>query len=261
MRTTFCSKGCALLFVIVLGLPALAWAQDKKPLPDRFHAELGPFIVTNANTVVELAAVAGPITAGTRIDFEDDLNIDDSDVVPRLDGYFRFGKRSRIDFTYWKIDRDGTTVTPFTIDFGDINIPAGTTVNSFFDEELINLSYGFSFYNVPKAELGLKAGLFIADIGVGIEVVGGTLSESETVTLPLPVLGAYFRYDMGKRWRFRGDAQVFFLETDDFEGSLSDLRLSVEHQTFRHLGFGFGFNRIATSLEVNDDDFRGEVGT
>jgi hypothetical protein len=244
------------LLLAVLSVPMVANAQQTSP--DKFKIQVGSFIVTRANTALELAASSGPITAGTRIDFEDDLGISDSETVPRIDGYYRFGKRSRVDFTWFDIDRDGTAVTPVDIDFGDINIPAGSAVHSFFNEEVIKATYGLSFYNVPKAELGLSVGLFIADIGVGIEVVGGGLSETESVTAPLPVIGAYFRYEMGKRWSFQGNADFFFLQTGDYEGSLVDVRLNVEHQTWKNAGFGFGFNGIATSLRVDDGDFRGE---
>lgn len=245
-----------LLTAATLCLPVIAWAQD--PLADKFKIEVGSFFVTRASTTVELSASIPPITVGTRVDFEQDLDISDRDTVPRIDGYYRFGKRSRVDFTYFKIDRDGTVATPFDIDFGDAFFPAGTAVTSFFDEEVIKASYGLSFYNVPKAELGISAGLFVSDISVGISTVPGGASEKGTVTAPLPVIGAYFRYEMPKRWRFVGRADFFYLQFDDFEGNLIDLRLNVEHRTWKNVGFGFGLNVIGTNLEVDDRDFRGE---
>ena len=34
--------------------------------------------------------------------------------------------------------------------------------------------------------------------------------------------------------------------------------MSVEHNTFRHLGLGAGFNLINLNLRAKTDDFRGE---
>ncbi len=77
--------------------------------------------------------------------------------------------------------------------------------------------------------------------------------------MPLPVVGFYFRYNMGKRWRFKGKSEVFYLEFEDFEGNLTDTSLNFEHQTWKNVGFGFGFNRISFDLDADpsDEDFRG----
>jgi hypothetical protein len=253
--------------MVVLSFPAVAWAQDKEPIPDKFQIDFGGFFVTRADTSVSLAKKAGLFTVGTQIDFHQDLDLPDSDTVPRIDGYYRFGKRSRVDFTYFKIVRSGTATSPnFDINWGDITIPANTPlVSSFLDEEVLKATYGFSFYNQPRAELGVDAGLFIADISAGISCPGGGTgdcavpnSSQAEVTAPLPVVGAYFRYNISHRWRFIGRADFFFLEFGDYKGSLTDIRLNLEHHTWKHAGFGFGLNGIQTTL---DYDTSTESGT
>ena len=246
--------GCFLL-AATLALPAVVQAEEE-PLLDRFRIEIGEFFISHASTSAELAARVGPITAGTRIDFDQDLEVSDSETVGRIDGFYRFTPRSRIDFSYFKVDRDGTALTPFDIDFGDISIPAGTAVRSFFDQEVLRAAYGFSFYNVPKVELGLSAGLHISKIGMGIQAPAKA-DQAET-TAPLPVVGVFFRYNLSPRWRLVSKNEIFFIQTDDFEGSLTDIRFGVEHQTFKNAGFGLGFNRIALSIEADDGEFRGE---
>ena len=240
------------LLLTVIGLPIGGHAEEI--LPDKFQIQVGGFFVTNVNTNVELAAQAGPITAGTRISFEDDLNLSSSDTVPRIDGYYRFGKRSRVDFTWFKIDRDGTAVTPFDIEFGDISIPQGTAVTSFFNEEVLKATYGLSFYNAPKAELGLSAGLYVARLGVGIN--SPINAEEAKATAPLPVVGAYFRYNISRRWRFTGKGDFFYLQVGDYRGNLVDVRLNLEHHTWKHAGFGFGLDVIGNFLEADDGEFR-----
>lgn len=244
------------LLMTTLCLPFLAYAQEE-PLPDRFRIDVGEFFVTQASTTVSLAATAGVFSAGTNINFEQDLDVSARETVPRIDGYYRFGKRSRVDFSYFKIDRDGTAVTPFDIDFGNISIPQGTPVSSFFNEEVLKATYGLSFYNVPKAEVGVSAGLFIAKLGVGISASAINSEESARGTAPLPVIGAYLRYDISHRWRFAAKGDFFFLEVGDYQGNLTDLRLNVEHQTWKNVGFGFGFNGILTSVNATDGNLTG----
>jgi hypothetical protein len=255
--TTTLRWGRGGLVMAVIGLPLVAHAEET--LPDKFQIQVGGFFVTSVKTTVELAAQAGPFTAGTRISFEDDLDLSSRESVPRIDGYYRFGKKSRVDFTWFKIDRDGTAVTPFEIEFGDITIPEGTPVTSFFDEEVLKATYGLSFFNSPKAELGLSAGLFVARLGTGINAPAN--AEEAQGTAPLPVVGAYFRYNMSRRWRFTGKGDFFYLHVGDYEGSLIDLRLNLEHHTWKHAGFGFGLNSIGTFLEADDGEFRGNFDT
>lgn len=246
----------AWLLITTLSFPFLAHAQEE-PLPDKFRIDVGEFFVTRASTTVSLAATEGIAAAGTIINFEQNLDISDKVTVPRIDGYYRFGKRSRVDFSYFNIDRDGTAVTPFDIEFGDISIPQGTPVSSFFNEEVLKATYGLSFYNVPKAELGLSAGLFVAKLGVGISAPTINSEDSAKGTAPLPVIGAYLRYNISHRWRFAAKGDFFFLEVGNYQGNLTDLRLNLEHQTWKNVGFGFGFNGILTSVSATDGDLTG----
>lgn len=237
-------------------LPLLAHAQE--PLPDKFQIQVGEFFVTRAQTTVSLAATAGVFAVGTIINFEQDLDISARENVPRIDGYYRFGKRSRVDFSYFNVKRSGVATAPYDINFGDIFIPAGTPlVQSFFNEEVLKATYGLSFYNTPKAEMGLSAGLFIADIGVGVAAPTIDTSDRADGTAPLPVIGAYLRYNISRRWRFTAKGDFFYLVVGDYQGSLVDLRLNLEHQTFKNVGFGFGFNGIETSLDATDGDLTG----
>jgi hypothetical protein len=261
MKTIPHNKTLFPLLGLLLVFPATTWAEE--PLPDKFQINVGGFFITRANTTASLGVKTGPFTAGTSIDFHQDLDLPDSDTVARIDGYYRFGKRSRVDFTYWKVDRDGTATSPdFEIDWGDITIPPNTPlVSTFIDQEVLKATYGFSFYNVPKAELGVDIGLFISDISIGVScpaLCTGGVRETADVTAPLPVIGAYFRYNISRRWRFIGKADFFYLEFGDYEGSLTDLRLNLEHHTWKHAGFGFGFNGIQTQLDYDTSD---ETGT
>jgi hypothetical protein len=246
------------LLISTLFLPLLAYAQEK-PLPNKFQIQVGEFFVTRAQTTVSLAATSGVFAAGTILNFEEDLGLSSRENVPRIDGYYRFGKRSRVDFSYFNIKRSGVATTgDETIDFGDISIPPNTPlVQSFFNEEVLKATYGLSFYNAPKAEMGLSAGLFIADIGVGMTAPTLDTSDKAEGTAPLPVVGAYLRYNISRRWRFTAKGDFFYLVVGDYQGNLTDLRLDLEHQTFKNVGFGFGFNSIQTSLKATDGDLTG----
>ncbi|MDX1488810.1 MAG: hypothetical protein R3268_11455, partial [Acidiferrobacterales bacterium] len=142
----------------------------------------------------------------------------------------------------------------------DITINVNETVRTRFDSETFEVAYGFSFHNSPKVELGINAGLHLTTLDIEVtDLTGGAGSEQADAPVPLPVVGFYLRYNISRRWRFNANSQFFFLKYEDFKGSLTDVRLNVEHQTFKHIGFGLGLNRIDFDIEADpsDDDFRG----
>ncbi len=260
---TCCARS---LFGLCLGIWLFAGVTTRaedEPLPGRFEIEIGGYFVTKIDTTAQFARKVGPIEAGTIIDMSKDLGLSESESIPRLDGNYRFNKRSSLNFSLWNIERDATTFLGKGIDFGDISIPVGELVDSFFDTQTIRVSYGYSFYNVPKAELGLNAGLHVTTFDLGINCISCTTAETldtERITAPLPVIGFHFRYQMSRRWSFSGYTQHFLLEFDDFDGSLTDTRVSFSHHTFKNVGFGFGWNRIETDLDIDTSEYLMAVG-
>ena len=245
------------LLAVALFLPGISNAEETGEL-DKFKIDLGSFFITDISTVVSLAATSGPVGVGARIDFEDQLGLENREAVPRIDGYYRFNKHHRVDFSYWKIDREATRTVAEEISIGDITIPANATVQTHFDSDTFKLAYGYSPYNVPKVELGLIVGLHVTSIDLAVtDVSGAAGSEQADAPVPLPVVGFYLRYHIGSKWRFIANNQWFALSYGDYDGSLTDLRVAIEHHTFKNAGFGFGFNRIAFDLEVDSGDLRG----
>jgi hypothetical protein len=246
--------------IVALSMPVQA---ADEPLADRFSLEVGAFFITNTKTEAELTRSFGPIQVGGAVDFNQDLGLSDSETVPRIDGYYRFGRRSSFDFTWFDLDRDATTFLGEAIEFGEISIPVGEEVYSFFNQTTVRASYGYSFYNVPKAEIGITAGLHFTSIDLGIECLSCLEETKEAASLPapLPVVGIHFRYQITPRWRFAGYTQHFMLAIGGVEGSFSDTRFTFAHHTFKNVGFGFGWNRIDLDVEADTSDYLGAFDT
>jgi hypothetical protein len=240
----------------IFTLPTIASA-DEAPL-HRFQINVGAFFVTSVQTTAAVAKSQGPIDVGTLIDFNQDLSVSDRETVGRIDGFYRFTKRSRIDFSYWDIKRHGTATAPFDIEFGNIFIPAGTPlVDSSIDQKTYKVDYGFSFYNEPKIEVGVSAGLHWTSASIGLSAPPINTSETVSGPIPLPVIGLYLRYNITRRWRLVAKSELFALSYQNWSGSLSDILATVEQQTWKRAGFGFGLNRISFNLKGASDTLRG----
>lgn len=240
-----------------MALPALAADAVTTIEEDPFYLSLGAYYVTRTNATLRLDRTAGLVTIGTSLNWEQDLGGETSLTVPRIDGYYRFAPKHRVDFSWYKIERGGRIVTQRGIDFGDASFPAGTPINSAFDTETTKLTYTYSFYRRPEIETALSVGLHVTKLDMSIQSSLG-ISEAETVTAPLPVFGFRLDYAVTPKWWVRTKYELFFLDSiDEFQGAYSDFTLGVEHRTFRHVGFGLGLNRNALDVEVSSDKNRG----
>ena len=73
-------------------------------------------------------------------------------------------------------------------------------------------------------------------------------------TAPVPYLSFLVGYDIGKRWSFRWKYDALRLSFQDISGVMTDSLLSVEHHTFKHVGFGFGWNAFRIDIDGTDGD-------
>ena len=179
-------------------------------------------------------------------------------TVPRIDGYYRFAPKHRVDFSWYKIDRGGTIFSQRDIDFGNVFFPTGTSLESRLDTETTKLSYTYSFYRTPEIETSISAGLHVTSTEASLQGSGGALAESNSVTAPLPVFGFRLDYSFAPKWWLRTKYELFFLDSvDAYQGALSDFTFALEHRTFQHVGFGFGLNRSSLDIEVDEDNRRG----
>jgi hypothetical protein len=103
--------------------------------------------------------VSGEAGLGTVIDYSRDLGGESRDTIPRVDAYYRFNARHRIDFTSFSIDRAGSRTLSIDVTIDDQPYNVNETLNSDIKYTLYRLGYGYSFYHSSKAELTLTAGL------------------------------------------------------------------------------------------------------
>ncbi len=220
---------------------------------------LGSYIVDGADTQFSVSSdVAG---LGTVIDYNRDLGGDSRDTVPRIDAYYRFNERHRIDFTAFSIDRKGTRVLaidpPIVIDGEDF---AGGVINSDIKYTLYKLGYAYSFYHSSKVELSITAGLNITSYDLKFSDDTGSKFETADVTAPLPMFGLRMGYAITPKWSVNYVSEAFFIEIEDaIKGALISYELNTEYKLFKHFAIGAGLARLGTSVDVQDDNFKGSV--
>jgi hypothetical protein len=139
-------------------------------------------------------------------------------------------------------------------------ISAGASVDSFFNMDIYKINYVYSFYHNEKVELALTAGLHITslDLGLGAQgnidgVPGQKYSSGEAVTVPLPVFGFKGEYTIIDKELFVNyKAEYFYIEFDDYEGSLLSTAINLEYRFMENIGVGTGFNVNKILVQMDD---------
>jgi hypothetical protein len=239
------------LIAAALFIPAYAGAQTVPVHPalnDRFYFGVGAFF-PRTSTSAQLQSRTG---VGANIDFENALGMATDKSVPMGFARWRLGEKWRIEAEYFQLNRTGTKVIDRDIQWGDTVYPVNASVSSKFDFSDLRISAGYSFFRRPDKEVGIGAGLHVAQYDVSLSSPGRT-TESTAVTAPLPVFSVYSQFALTERWAIAARMDRFVLRYQDFDGSLTGLALDIMYQPFRHVGFGLGTRALALDASASKD--------
>lgn len=245
---------CALLPVFLVAWPATVGAQTEGA--DKASISLSVFL-THRDSSTRLDGSAGD--PGTDVDLENDLGLNRSDSVFRVDAFYKFNEAHRIDASWFDLSRTSSKEIQRDIEWNGTLYPIDTTVNSVFDLDIYKLAYTWSFLRQDENFLGVTAGLYVADTGTTLSADSIGAREVTSATAPLPVIGLRGQYFFTQKWSVRASGEFFFFEQDDWEGDLVDLYLGVDYELSRRFAVGVGFNAVTFDLGVSKENFTGQL--
>jgi len=257
-----------ILLLATFSQPALAKVEDVNHTPwEKFSLDLGVFI-SEISSEIQFG-----VGVGVDVNVEDLLGMDTSTAVIRLDGAWRFtqNRRHRLDFSWYVFRRDGNNKIDQEIkiedpiDGSEITIPAGAQVESYFNLDIYKVAYSYSFFQDDRFDLALSFGLYIMPIEFGFSATGlVTEKADESITAPLPVVGFRGDFAITPKWFIRTGTEIFYLEIDQFSGSIYSAGGAVEYRPWKNVGLGLGVDIFRLNIEANGKDwlgidFKGEV--
>lgn len=244
------------LLPALLSLPALA---EETPPYDSWVLRLGGNYVFNGETFLNINRADGVI--GTTVDTERDLDTNDATWTWRADLAWRFAPNHTLELGYYNFELDGSKDLSREIVVRNQTFTVGSAVDTNLEFEVMRLEYIYSFYRNEKVDLGVGAGIYAVGSDLTIAARGIGQQESADVTAPLPVAGFRMQYRATPKVDVIAAYDVFFINQNDYSGSMSDFRVLLEHRTTKHLGFGIGLDHFALNAQLSDDEWDGAVAT
>ena len=239
--------------------PLLAQEEDYSNEPwEKAALYLGAFFITSDS---DLKLGGGGL--GIKVDAEEVLGLDENFTTFRADAFWRITRRNRVDFTYYAMNRDGSTDLRVDIPDGDGgSIPAGAKINTDFDMTILRGSYAWSFFKNQYFDLGIAGGLYglAVDFEIKRDGIGGSNKEETDFKFPLPVIGLRGSFALTPKFFIRQSFDYFYVNFGDYEGQLVDILAAVEWNALKYLGLGVGYNYVQMDLEYSgSDDFLSEI--
>lgn len=247
------------LIRVTLILPVLALAPLGVAAElgfERFVISLGAFI-TDRDTTTRLDS--STLGRGTTIVLEDDLGLDSTQTVIRVDGYVRITERHRLDFSVFDLSRESRSTIDQDIQFGDDVFPINSTVNTSFDIDIYKIAYTYSVWSTDQGFLGADFGLHVADLTIALSEPSAGQFELGSVTAPMPVIGIRGEYYFTPRLRLAGAAEHFALEYNDIDGRLTDVYLGLDYKVMDNLGLGVAYNYVTADIDTVKSEFSGAL--
>jgi len=248
---------CCLTIAAVVLILSFSHARAQASDQEKFSLSVGLF-VADRGSKTRFDAQSNSMT-GTEVELEGEFGLDTSDSVFRLDGYYRFNAKHRIDFSWFDLSRTGSKQTQRDIDWNETLFPAGTVIDANFDLSIYKVAYTWSFLQRDWGYLGVTAGLYIADIGTSLTSPSIGAREVGGFTAPLPVIGLRGEYHLSDKWSLRASTEIFAFSYGDFDGSLYDTYVGLDYQLFNRMAIGVGLNSVRMNLGVNKENASGNL--
>jgi len=263
-KTTF--LGLAALLGTFFSLQSFAASPPRTFAEERFVINVGALFAQNIETTLALDGTDG---MGDSITLEDALGFSDSETVPFVNGWWRFGgtRKHRLIVGWSAINRDSSATIMEEIDIGGEIFPIDARVDVNFDADLLEFAYAYSFVLSDKTEFAGLIGLhwFTYDFGIRITdlppAVKGSIGaeESGRVDGPFPNFGLELRHAFTPN--FRGQATIRWLEIElgDYDGSITDFNIGVTYEFNRTFGLALDWGWFNMDGGVSSNDWRGSL--
>ncbi|SNR46048.1 hypothetical protein [Flavobacterium sp. ov086] len=228
--------------------------SDAEDLPwhgRRFKVTAGAFFPVN-NTQIQVGTNNG--NHGTEIDLEDDLGFSKSSSSFMGTFEWRISRRSRLGLEFFALNRNSSKTLEKEIDFGEHTYEINTRVSAVFDVQIARIAYGYAFLSKPKYEAGLLIGAHVlfADLSMRVDANQAVLEykDSFNFTAPLPDIGIWGEFVLGKRFGLYVNANYLAVQIDNIDGRIVSYNLALSYNVHKNFSLTAGYTGLNFKVDT-----------
>lgn len=224
------------------------------PAAPRYDLRVSAFHDSINSTVVKDASNGVP---GFETDIEDFLGAADEETILQVDATARIGHYHRLELGYFELGRRSATTLVSDLTFGDEVFSAGTNIDVSIDAKVFRVGYAYSLVRDAQKELGIMAGIHIADFDTDISSRATGQEEHSRAGTPLPVIGLHGSVFLSQKTTIGARLQIFRTDFDRYEGSLNYASLDIQRRVSDAASIGLGYNYYGMKLTSRDRSVNG----
>ncbi len=205
------------------------------------------YFAPTVDTLLRLDRTTGQ--AGTELNVENDLGLEDKPRQARIEMIFRLRERNRLRVDYFKLTRYGNQILTRTVNFGDQTFLLSDRAETSIDYRALGLTYTRSVLYTDRFEIGVGVGVSLIEAHAKGEVKARNVKESEDGVAPYPTIALDSTWRISKRWSFNARGQTLTAHLSEFTGSMSDYHGDFQYRWRRNFAFGLGYTKLQIRAE------------
>jgi hypothetical protein len=256
-------KAAALTTILLISI-SVSFSQTKDSLVapwwvEKFKLTAGLFVPVN-NTKVQVEANGS--AAGTDIDFQKDLGFDAAQLTFLANFQWRISRRSRINLSYYDMNRTATHTLQKDIIFNDQTYKINSSVDTYFNTAIYQFSYGYAFIEKPGYEVGVLIGAHTVGTKAGISLNGTSTGVSQNnnfgFTAPLPDLGIWGGYAFNNQFAVNLDFDYLSLTINNINGRIIAYNLVFSYKLTKQLDLSLAYSGLNFNVKTTKKDITGD---
>lgn len=196
--------------------------------------------------------------------FDQQLGLDERD--PLFEGQigWQFGDKWGVAAQYFSSSKDARRTLSDDVEWEDVVYEVGADVRAGTTLSVTRIVFSRDFYETGPHSLRLAAGVHLLELSASISGqanVGNMASEfrqsQNSVSAPLPNIGAWYHYSPNKKWLFSLRADWLDATVDDVSGSVTNFSGGINYSVLDNVGIGIGYQRFGLDVTLRESNWRG----
>lgn len=203
-------------------------------------------------TTVTFELVDGLLNA--RLGLEKNFGLADRQFFLTGSLVHRFTPRSGIYLKYYGIYRNNRTpATEKDFIFLDDTIPAGSSVELFFNTQVVSLGYLYALADTPTALFAGYLNVYLMDVSTGLKAEGLKYEENFGLLAPIPELGVIGVFKINSWLQIDSAIGFFALNTGNFDGRLNSLLFQLNFKPKKWFGITLGYEQFIVRVSFPEE--------
>lgn len=207
------------------------------------------------------------------IDFEDDLKFDRQVNLFLIKFETLLNQKHKLSVAYLPLHRDAYTTTTDSLTYQGDRIEFGSSVQSAFNINAIDLEYAYRLFDQPRFNLEIIGGIYWMETQLSLNAKGriamnGNEFEAEAnyynstrTGAPLPLLGLATEINLNDFWRTSASIRYFKSSHNADENEIVSTILATEYDINDQWGIGASYSYFDADIYMEDTilDFDSDI--